>query len=141
MPEPTSTTAAIVVPAAMAAPLITVFGVATGLRADVLLAGFIGSIIAMGLLNTVPGTGDTARDLLRTSIRRVVVAVCSSGFAGYLAPFGQELLQLSVPGMLGLAAVLGGGAQTLLPALIEAARRRVAGGPSTTSHNPTKEAS
>ena len=40
----------------------------------------------MALLNTVPSTGDTWRELGKTSMRRVGVAVASSAFAGYATP-------------------------------------------------------
>lgn len=72
--------------AAQVAPTIVLFGVPLGLRADVLMAGFAGSLVAMALLNSVPATGDTWRELLRTSLRRVMVALASSATAGYLTP-------------------------------------------------------
>lgn len=136
MPEPTSTTAAgVVTLATMAAapPMLTVLGVPLGLRADVLLAGFSGAVAAMALLNTVPSSGDTWRELLRTSGRRLGVAVASSATAGYLAP----LLALidNVPGalLLSVAFGIGAGAQTVLAAYIERVRRQAAG------HPPAKE--
>jgi len=88
MPEPTTTTASVVTLTTMAAatPVLHVAGVSLGLRPDVLLAGFAGAVAAMALLNSVRGTGDTWRELLRTSARRVGVAVGSSITAGYMAP-------------------------------------------------------
>ena len=72
-------------------------------------------------------------------MRRVVVALCSTAFAGYVTPLALALFDLKEPYMLALAAVLGGGAQTLLPACIEAVRQRVAG--ATPAKQTTKEAS
>jgi hypothetical protein len=72
--------------AAHAAPTLELLGVPLGLRADVLMAGFFGSLVAMALLNTVPATGDTWRELLRTSLRRMMVALASSATAGYTTP-------------------------------------------------------
>lgn len=98
MPEPTSSAAAaatiatataalpVLQAAAVAAPTLELFGVPLGLRADVLMAGFFGSLVAMALLNTVPTTGDTLRELLRTSVRRLVIALASSATAGYTTP-------------------------------------------------------
>lgn len=72
--------------AAQAVPTIVLFGIPLGLRADVLMAGFCGSLVAMALLNTVPTSGDTWRELLRTSLRRVAVALASALTAGYTSP-------------------------------------------------------
>jgi hypothetical protein len=72
--------------AAHAAPTLQLFGVSLGLRADVLMAGFFGSLVAMVLLNSVPAVGDTVRELLRTSMRRAMVALASSATAGYATP-------------------------------------------------------
>ena len=60
MAEPSSTaTAVTLVGTAVSTQALTAFGVPLGLRADVLLAGFLGSLIAIILLNTVPGSSDT----------------------------------------------------------------------------------
>ncbi len=48
MPEPSLSTVAIMTGAAAAVPTLVVFGVSLGLRPDVLLAGFSGSVAAMG---------------------------------------------------------------------------------------------
>lgn len=72
--------------AAHAVPTIELFGVPLGLRADVLIAGFLGSLVAMALLNSVPGSSDTWRELLRTSLRRIMVALASAATAGYTTP-------------------------------------------------------
>lgn len=121
MPEPTSTAAgaATIVAQAAALPVLTAFGVSLGLRADVLLAGFGGAVAAIALLNTVPGTGDTWRELVRTSFRRLGVAIGSAVVSGYIAP----LLALinGVPDLLLLpvAFVAGAGAPQMLPWLIQ----------------------
>lgn len=110
MPEPISVASATLAGATVAVPALTLLGVPLGLRPDVLIAGFAGAIAAIGLLNAVPSTGDTWRELLRTSARRIGFAVASALTAGYLAPAAQ------VPEgfMLGAAFVVGAGAQQAL---------------------------
>lgn len=126
MPEPTSTaaTAATLLSLTLAPPVLSIAGVSLGLRPDVLLAGFSGAVAAMALLNTVPATGDTWRELLRTSLRRVGVALASAATAGYMAP----LLSLidGTPGVLLLSVAfgVGAGAQTVLASYIERLRGR-----------------
>jgi hypothetical protein len=120
MPEPTSTTLAVATYAAagLSVPMLTAFGVPLGLRADVLIAGFFGSLVAIILLNSVPGDGDTWQELMRTTLRRMFVAVASSVTAGYLTPLA--LLMASLPDALLLSAAfgVGGGAQRVLVILI-----------------------
>ena len=72
MPEPTSTTATAVTmeAGAVSIPVLTILGVPLGLRADLLIAGFAGGLVAIGLLNSVPGTSDTWREMLRLGLRR-----------------------------------------------------------------------
>lgn len=84
MAEPTATVT--LAASGVAMPALVVFGVSLGLRPDVLLAGFSGAIAAIALLNTVPTSGDTLAELLRTSLRRVGVAVASAFVAAYTAP-------------------------------------------------------
>lgn len=132
MPEPTSTTASVVPLTTMAAatPVLHVAGASLGLRPDVLLAGFAGAVAAMALLNSVPSSGDTWRELLRTSLRRVGVAVASSATAGYLVPLLALIDNLPSALLLSLAFVIGAGAQRLLAAYVDrlADRARGAGG-------------
>lgn len=120
MPEPTSTTAAVVTYAAagISVPMLTAFGVPLGLRADVLIAGFFGSLVAIILLNSVPSDGDTWQQLVRTTFKRMFVAMASSVTAGYLTPLA--LLLASMPDALLLSAAfgVGGGAQRVLLILI-----------------------
>ena len=55
MPEPTTTTAVVTLAAgSIAVPALTVAGIPLGLRPDILLAGFAGSLVAIVLLNSVP---------------------------------------------------------------------------------------
>ena len=116
MPEPTSTAAGIATVAvyAGATSAITAFGVPLGLRADLLIAGFAGSLVAIILLNTVPGTGDTWQQLARTTWRRMAVACASSLTAGYLTPLAMLVAQLPEALLLGGAFAVGGGAQQVL---------------------------
>ena len=115
MPEPTTTTAAVTLAAgSIAIPALTLFGVPLGLRTDILLAGFSGSLVAITLLNSVPSSGDTWSALLHTTLRRMAVALASSLTAGYLAPMAMLLAQLPDAMLLGSAFAVGGGAQRVL---------------------------
>ena len=101
--------------ATLAVPVLTAFGVSLGLRADLLVAGFSGSLVAIILLNTVPSTGDTWRELIRATRRRMSVACASSLTAGYLTPLAMLLANgLPEPLLLGCAFAVGGGAQQVL---------------------------
>lgn len=117
MPEPVSSTAAGVITVATAtatSSVITAFGVSLGLRVDVLIAGFAGALVAIILLNAVPGSSDTWRELLRTTLRRMMVAFASSLTAGYLAPLALLAAALPDSLLLGGAFAVGGGAQQVL---------------------------
>ena len=98
-------------------PVLTAFGVPLGLRADMLLAGFVGAGAAMVLLNTVPATGDTWRQLLNTTVKRAFVALASSFTAGYAVPVLAESAAIS--SQLFSCFVIGAGAQKILAALVE----------------------
>jgi hypothetical protein len=114
--DPTSSAGAIATlsGAAVSASAITAFGVPLGLHADVLLAGFFGSLVAIILLNTVPGAADTWQELMRTSTRRLAVAWASSVTAGYITPL--VLLMVDAPQglLLSMAFMIGAGAQRVL---------------------------
>lgn len=93
MPEPiTNTAAATIATSAVTMPVLTLLGIPLGLRPDELLAGFLGAIAAIGFLNTVPSTGDTWQELVKTSLRRVFVAIFSALTAGYLTPGAVVLI-------------------------------------------------
>lgn len=118
MAEPLSTGVATLILTGAAVPVLTIAGISLGVRVDVLLAGFLGAVSAIGLLNTVPSSGDTWRELLRTTGRRVFVAACSAFVAGYLAPaFTPEAISLI--GLLSTAFIFGAGAQKVLNTAIE----------------------
>lgn len=119
MAEPIPSATATLATQALAVPALTVAGMGLGLRADVLLAGFCGAVAAMALLNTVPGSADTVRDLLRTSLRRIGVSVGSAVTAGYTAPLLGLIHGVPDPLLLSVAFVAGAGAQQILPWLIE----------------------
>ncbi len=80
MAEPTSTAAATLLAATASLPIITAFGIPLGLRADLLVAGFAGALVAIILLNTVPATDDTLREMvhakqwLLTTLAMLIVA-------------------------------------------------------------------
>jgi hypothetical protein len=122
MPEPTTTTTAAAVgtllPAAVSTSALTAFGVPLGLHADVLLAGFFGSLVAIILLNAVPGASDTWQELLRTSVRRLMVAWASSLTAGYITPLALLLADVPSALLLSMAFLVGAAAQRVLVALM-----------------------
>lgn len=132
MPEPTTTAVATVIAAAATSTAITAFGVPLGLRADLLIAGFAGSLVAIILLNTVPSSGDTWQHLLRTTLRRMAFACASSLTAGYLTPLAMLVAQLPQALLLGSAFAVGGGAQQVLLFSI----RRLSGNPPPPSSPP-----
>ena len=121
MPEPTTTTAAVVTLAAtgVSIPMLTAFGIPLGLRSDVLIAGLLGSFVTIILLNSVPGDTDTWQKLLRTTLRRVFVAMASALTAGYLTPLVLLMSNVPAPLFLGAAFAVGGGAQRVLASIIE----------------------
>lgn len=116
MPEPTSTAAAAVTLAAAGAsiPVLTAFGVPLGLRADLLIAGFAGSLVAIVLLNSVPSSGDTWREMISLGARRAMVAICSALTAGYMTPLALLLANVPDSLMLSCSFAVGGGAQKVL---------------------------
>lgn len=116
--EPTTSAAVTLSGAAVSASAITAFGVPLGLHADVLLAGFFGSLVAIILLNTVPGAADTWRELLRTSVRRLAVAWASSITAGYITPLALLIAEMPQGLLLSMAFMVGAGAQRVLVAVM-----------------------
>lgn len=128
MPEPTSSTAiaaATLTAAGISIPMITLFGIPLGLRVDLMIAGFFGSLVAIILLNSVPGDADTWTKLLRTTLRRMFVAFASSITAGYLTPLALLIANLPDALLLSAAFAVGGGAQRVLIGAIA----RLSGGP------------
>ena len=119
MPEPTSTAAVATLAAtAVTVPALTAFGIPLGLRPDLLLAGFNGALVAIILLNSVPGTSDTVRELIRLSFRRMAVAFASSLTAGYVTPMAAPM-STSDPSLFLTAFAVGAGAQWVLRRLIK----------------------
>ena len=120
MVEPTTTTTAAVTLAAgsIAVPALTIAGIPLGLRPEILIAGFSGALVAIILLNSVPSTGDTWSELLRTTLRRMAFAFASSLTAGALAPMVMLIGQLPDAAQLGSAFAVGGGAQRVLLAVL-----------------------
>lgn len=117
MPEPTSTAAVTLAATAVTVPALTAFGIPLGLRPDLLLAGFNGALVAIILLNTVPGSSDTVRELIRLSFRRMAVAFASSLTAGYATPMAASMFT-SDPSLFLTAFAVGAGAQWVLRSLI-----------------------
>ena len=115
MTEPTSTAAAAsVAVAAVTVTPVMLWGISTGLRPDMLLAGFLGSLVSIVLLNSVPSSGDTWQHLVSTTAKRMFVAVASSVTAGYLTPLALLTAQLPDAMMLAAAFGVGGFAQRVL---------------------------
>jgi hypothetical protein len=120
MPEPVlSPSAAVLAASPPAVAMLTAFGVQLGLRTDVLVAGFAGALVAIVLLGSVPSEGDTWRHLVRTTGRRVGVALASSLTAGYLTPLFLLIMNMPDPMFLATAFTLGAGAQKILRGLID----------------------
>lgn len=72
MAEPATTTTAVTLAATTTAvPALTVAGIPLVLRPEILIAGFSGALVAIILLNSVPSSGDTWSELLRTTLRRL----------------------------------------------------------------------
>lgn len=132
MAEPIVTPAAVTLTAAAAAvPAITAFGVNLGLRADVLVAGFAGAMVAVVLLNSVPSKSEdwlqaianpfirALAALIKDSTVRTSFAVASSLVAGYLTPLSLHVFNVPDALLLGMAFVLGAGAQKILRSWVE----------------------
>lgn len=117
MPEPTAAVTFVAVGGVV--PVITLLGAPLGLDVKLLFAGFVGALAAMALLNTVPGTGDTWPELLRTTVKRMGIAVASSLTAAYLTPLLPWLITMPEPLVATTAFVVGGGAKRVLTAVIE----------------------
>lgn len=119
MPEPaTSAASATLIAAGATVPVLTAFGVPLGLRPDVLIAGFSGSLVAITLLNTVPASEANLPGLAKATLRRVTVSFASSLTAGYLTPLAMLMSNFPEPLLLGAAFVVGGGAQQVLAGMI-----------------------
>lgn len=120
MPEPTTTAAATLVAAPPALAALSIAGVNLGLHPAVLVAGFAGALVAIVLLGSVPAEGDTWPHLLRTTIKRMFVALASSLTAGYLTPWILAALPLiDLQLQPGVAFAIGAGAQRVLRSVID----------------------
>ena len=134
LPEPTTTASAAVAAAvpALAVPLVTLLGINTGLRPDLLLAGFFGGLVAISVLDSVPGATDTWRTLLATSVQRLFSMVSSALIAAYLAPISAPLVSWLPAGMadsalLAVAFGFGAGGQRLLRKFLTRLENTLAG--------------
>jgi hypothetical protein len=109
-------------------PSIVVLGVSLGLRADVLMAGFAGSVVALAFFNTVPSLGDTWRALIETTFKRMGWCLASSLTAGYITPLllllDGDKLRIPESLMLSVAFIAGAGAQKFLARFIKRAEQR-----------------
>lgn len=123
-PNMPAASAAQLVAAACSVCGVTLLGVPLGLRVDLLIAGFSGSVVAMALFNSVPGNWDTWQLLVRTSLQRMAVAIASSLVAGYVTPVIMLLANMPPAVVVGIGFVVGAGAREVLNFLI----KRVTGG-------------
>lgn len=120
MAEPTTTAAATLVAAPPALAALSIAGVNLGLHPAVLVAGFAGALVAIVLLGSVPAEGDTWPHLLRTTIKRMFVALASSLTAGYLTPMVLTVVPTLAESLhLGAAFAIGAGAQRVLRSAID----------------------
>lgn len=119
MSDPVTPAAATLAATGIAVPVLSAFGVSLGIRPDILLAGFCGAVAAMSLLNTVPGTGDTMKELVKTTFARVGVSIGSAVTAGYVTPSIADWMKMPESTALGLAFIVGAGAQTILKAAVQ----------------------
>ena len=135
MAEPATTTASAAIGAAvpaLAVPLVTFLGINTGLRPELLLAGFFGGLVAISALDSVPGATDTWRALLSTSVQRLFATVCSALIAAYLAPISAFLVSwlpsgMADSGLLAVAFGFGAGGQRLLRKFLTRLENALAG--------------
>lgn len=116
MAEPTSTAAGLATLAITAASTtaVTAFGIPLGLRADLLVAGLFGGLVAIIVLDSVPATNDTWVEMVRTTFRRMWVAIASSVSAGYLTPLATIMWSVPEPLQLCTAFVVGAFTQRAL---------------------------
>lgn len=122
MQSPVSTqfaTTMTTVVSAIAPSELVLWGIETGLRSEVLLAGFCGSIVAMVMLNSVPHEGTGWQGVMYSAGRRFAVAVASCLTAGYLTAGAGTFFSAAGPTLLS-AFVIGAGAQTILQRAIAA---------------------
>lgn len=128
MTDPVITPASSTLAAATATvPLLSIFGVNLGLRPDLLVAGFFGALVAIILIDSVPASSDTWRDLVRGTLRRMFVAIASAITAGYVTPIVLLAMALPSPLILGLSFVIGAGAQKIVAALVNRAAASAGG--------------
>ncbi len=135
MADPISPTAATLGASGLTAVPLVVAGVSLGLQVDVLIAGLAGAVAAIVLLDTVPRSNDSWRELVRSTGKRVSVAVVSAAVSGYLSPVAAAIVQALLPAAsadsngrtiaLACALILGGGAQRIFKALVERGARKI----------------
>lgn len=115
----TTTATVNIVAASASINVVTLMGINVGLRPDVLIAGFAGSLVAIVLLNSVPSAGDTWMHMVETAVRRMFVTIASALTAGYLTPTVLSLVQPSDSSLLSAAFIVGCGAQQALMQVIK----------------------
>lgn len=99
---------------------VTFLGVQLGVSPGFLVAGLVGALAGLMLLNTVPSSGDTFAELAKTTWRRLGVVVASAGMAGYMAPLIGRWLGTQTQTEFGaVAAAIGFCAQGVAPIALE----------------------
>jgi len=101
-----------------AVQILTIFGVSLGLRPDFLIAGMLGAVASIFLLNSVPLEGQGFGARLSNMFQRFFVVLSSAATAGYLSPLFAGLLSLNSDWGMATAFLVGAGARILLLASI-----------------------
>lgn len=100
--------------------ILTIFGVSLGLRPDFLVAGMLGAVASIFLLNSVPMEGFGVLARISNMAQRFFVVLSSSVTSGYLAPLVTSLISaMNAELQLGVAFVIGAGARVLLQRIIQ----------------------
>lgn len=106
-----------------AVQVLTIAGVSLGLRPDFLIAGMLGAVVSIFLLNSVPLVGDGFGARINNMAQRFGVVLCSAVTSGYLTPLVASTLTVittvSEAWLLGLAFVVGAGARAFLQRILK----------------------
>lgn len=102
-----------------AVQILTIFGISLGLRPDVLVAGMLGAVASIFLLNSVPMVGEGVWARISNALQRFFVVISSAGTSGYLAPLITSLIPMNQSWLMGTAFIVGAGARIMLQRFIQ----------------------
>lgn len=103
-----------------AVQILTIFGVSLGLRPDFLVAGMLGAVASIFLLNSVPLEGHGVMARISNMLQRFFVVLSSSVTSGYMTPLSMAMIPtMGAELQLGVAFVVGAGARILLQRCIQ----------------------